>query len=125
MLIKALVEPSAGGSCWTGVYASVDQSADWEKISKSYVSRILRLGRLAPDMVEAFLGGLTGSEFQRADPPLDRGGMGRCGIGREDRGANQQPGAGGGALEHGALPGALVSNAGIVRLAGRLVMPAV
>lgn len=31
--------------------------AEAEKISKSYVSRILRLALLAPDLVEAILGG--------------------------------------------------------------------
>src|SRR5215218_2050417 len=40
-----------------GVYATVTEIADAEKISKSYVSRILRLALLAPDIVEAILGG--------------------------------------------------------------------
>ena len=38
-----------------GVYASVSEIGDAENISKSYVSRILRLALLAPDMVEAIL----------------------------------------------------------------------
>ena len=42
-----------------GVYASVSDIADAEKISKSYVSRILRLALLAPDIVEAVLAGRT------------------------------------------------------------------
>jgi hypothetical protein len=40
-----------------GVYSSVTEIAETEKISKSYVSRILRLSLLAPDIVEAILGG--------------------------------------------------------------------
>jgi hypothetical protein len=42
-----------------GVYASVSDIGDAEKISKSYVSRILRLALLAPDIVEAILVGRT------------------------------------------------------------------
>jgi hypothetical protein len=43
-----------------GFYASVSDIGDAENISKSYVSRILRLTLLAPDIVEAILdGGLT------------------------------------------------------------------
>jgi hypothetical protein len=40
-----------------GGYASVSDIGDAENISKSYVSRILRLGLLAPDLVEAMLAG--------------------------------------------------------------------
>jgi len=40
-----------------GVYASVSEIGDAENISKSYVSRILRLALLAPDIVETILGG--------------------------------------------------------------------
>ncbi len=40
-----------------GVFCSVTEIAQAEKISKSYVSRILRLALLAPDIVEAILGG--------------------------------------------------------------------
>ena len=39
------------------VYASVSDIGDAENISKSYVSRILRLALLAPDMVEAIVAG--------------------------------------------------------------------
>ena len=40
-----------------GVYGSVTESAEAERISKGYVSRILRLALLAPGIVEAILGG--------------------------------------------------------------------
>ena len=40
-----------------GVYRLVTEIAEAEKISKSYVSRILRLALLSPDIVEAILGG--------------------------------------------------------------------
>ena len=45
----------------SGVYGSVAEIAEAEKISKSHVSRILRLALLAPDLVEAILaaGGRT------------------------------------------------------------------
>jgi hypothetical protein len=38
-----------------GVYTSVSEIGDTENISKSYVSRILRLALLAPGIVEAIL----------------------------------------------------------------------
>jgi hypothetical protein len=40
-----------------GLYMSVSEIGDAEKISKSYVSRILRLALLAPDIVEFILAG--------------------------------------------------------------------
>ena len=40
-----------------GVYGSVSEIGDAEHISKSYVSRILRLALLAPDLIEAILAG--------------------------------------------------------------------
>ena len=56
MLVKALTR------AWRwqkllDVYSSVTEIAEAERISKSYVSRILRLALLAPDIVEAILGG--------------------------------------------------------------------
>jgi hypothetical protein len=46
-----------------GVYSSVSEIGDAENISKSYVSRILRLALLAPNIVETIL-------EARADQPL-------------------------------------------------------
>jgi hypothetical protein len=47
------------GSGWLdeGVYTSVSEIGDAENISKSYVSRILRLALLAPDIVNEILAG--------------------------------------------------------------------
>jgi hypothetical protein len=42
-----------------GVYATVSEIGDAENISKSYVSRTLRLALLAPDVVEEILAGTT------------------------------------------------------------------
>ena len=46
-----------------GVYASVSDIGDAENISKSYVSRILRLALLAPDIVEAIVTGRAGESL--------------------------------------------------------------
>ena len=58
-----------------GVYASVTEIAEAEKISKSYVSRILRLALLAPDLVEAILGGWADKRvmLERLERPLPLG----------------------------------------------------
>jgi len=40
-----------------GIYTTVSDIGDAENISKSYVSRILRLALLAPDLVEGILAG--------------------------------------------------------------------
>ena len=55
-----------------GVYASVSEIGDAENISKSYVSRILRLAMLAPDIVEAILAGQTdqGIMLEQLEGPL-------------------------------------------------------
>ena len=42
-----------------GICATVSEIGDAEDISKSYVSRILRLALLAPDIVDAILAGRT------------------------------------------------------------------
>jgi hypothetical protein len=50
-----------------GVYTTVSEIGDTENISKSYVSRILRLALLAPDIVEAAAAGeLGGAAISRA-----------------------------------------------------------
>ena len=41
----------------TGRYGTIDEIAAAEKINDSYVSRVLRLTLLAPDIVEAILDG--------------------------------------------------------------------
>jgi hypothetical protein len=55
-----------------GVYATVSEIGDAENISKSYVSRILRLALLARDMVEAILAGRTdqGMMLEQLERPL-------------------------------------------------------
>jgi hypothetical protein len=55
-----------------GVYTSVSEIGDAENISKSYVSRILRLALLAPDIVEAILTGSTGQGIllEKLERPL-------------------------------------------------------
>ena len=56
----------------TGVYTSVSEIGDAENISKSYVSRILRLALLAPDIVEAVLAGRADQSLmlERLERPL-------------------------------------------------------
>ena len=51
---------------------SVSEIGDAENISKSYVSRILRLALLAPDIVDAILAGGTdqGVMLERLERPL-------------------------------------------------------
>ena len=55
-----------------GVYTSVSDIGDAENISKSYVSRILRLALSAPDVVEAILAGTTdrGVMLEQLERPL-------------------------------------------------------
>jgi hypothetical protein len=55
-----------------GVYTSVRDIGDAENISKSYVSRILRLTLLAPDIVEGILAGTTnqGMVLEHLERPL-------------------------------------------------------
>ena len=58
-----------------GVYSSMTEIAEAEKISKSYVSRILRLALLAPDLVEAILGGWADQRvmLEKLERPLPVG----------------------------------------------------
>jgi hypothetical protein len=55
-----------------GVYATVSEIGDAENISKSYVSRILRLALLAPDIIDAVLAGRTDQALmlERLERPL-------------------------------------------------------
>lgn len=50
----------------TGIYGTVREIAAVEKVSSSYVSRILRLALLAPDIVEAILDGRQPAEVTLA-----------------------------------------------------------
>jgi hypothetical protein len=58
-----------------GVYTSVSEIGDAENISKSYVSRILRLALWAPEIVDAFLAGRTdqGVVLEQLERPLPAG----------------------------------------------------
>lgn len=49
-----------------GVYATVDEMASAEHVNPSYLSRVLRLTLLAPDIIEDLLGG------RRANAPLSK-----------------------------------------------------
>jgi hypothetical protein len=55
-----------------GVYSSVTKIGDAKNISKSYVSRILRLALLAPGIVDAILAGRTdeGMMLEQLERPL-------------------------------------------------------
>ena len=55
-----------------GVYATVSEIGDAENISKSYVSRILRLALLAPDLEDRILAGGTdqGVMLENLERPL-------------------------------------------------------
>jgi len=50
-----------------GVYGSIAEMADRERINRSYLSRTLRLSLLAPDIVEAILNSTQPSTLKLAD----------------------------------------------------------
>ena len=65
---NALVKALARAHRWkrlldTGDYASLTELAEAENINRSYLSRVLRLTLLAPDVVEAILDGKQGPEI--------------------------------------------------------------
>jgi hypothetical protein len=51
----------------SGTYATIAEIAVAEKINESYVGRVLRLTLLAPDIVEAILGGRQPAKLQLED----------------------------------------------------------
>jgi hypothetical protein len=53
-----------------GVYTSVSEIADAERISRSYVCRVLRLTLLAPDIVERMLDGRPTAGLARLLKPF-------------------------------------------------------
>lgn len=68
---NTMVKAIARGFRWrklleTGVHATVEDIAIAEKINASYVSRVLRLTLLAPDLVEAILDGKQEPEITLA-----------------------------------------------------------
>ena len=68
-----------------GVYASVSEIGDAEGISKSYVSRILRLALLAPDIVEAIFAGRTDQGMMLSSRATAAGSLGGAAEGAWDR----------------------------------------
>ncbi len=59
---SALLKALARGFRWrklleTGEFATIEEIADAENINSSYVSRVLRMTLLAPEIVEAILAG--------------------------------------------------------------------
>jgi hypothetical protein len=59
---SALLKALARGFRWrklleTGDYSTIEEIADAENINSSYVSRVLRMTLLAPEIVEAILAG--------------------------------------------------------------------
>jgi hypothetical protein len=63
-----------------GIYTSVSEIGEAEGISKSYISRVLRLALLAPDVVEAVLGGRAGDPFilENLERPLPASWEAQC-----------------------------------------------
>ena len=55
-----------------GIHTSVSEIGEAERIDKGYVSRILRLALLAPDIIEAILAGRTeqGMLLEQLERPL-------------------------------------------------------
>jgi hypothetical protein len=69
---NALIKAIARAFRWrqlleSGVYATIDELAATEKINASYVSRVLRLSLLAPEIVQAILGGRQPAHLKLED----------------------------------------------------------
>jgi hypothetical protein len=69
---SAMVKAIARAYRWrkmleSGTYATIAEIAAAEKINESYVGRVLRLTLLAPDIVEAILGGRQSADLQLDD----------------------------------------------------------
>ena len=67
-MVKAIPGRSGGGRCWREGNRRRCEIANSEKINETYVGRVLRLTLLAPDIVEAILGG-------RQPPTLELGSL--------------------------------------------------
>jgi hypothetical protein len=68
---SALVKAIARAHRWqrmleSGVFSSMTELAEAEKVNRSYVCRVLRLTLLAPDIVESILDGGQGSKVTLA-----------------------------------------------------------
>jgi hypothetical protein len=68
---NAMIKALARASRWrklleSGVYGTIEELVAAEKINSSYVSRVLRLTLLAPDIVEAILDGRQPTEMTLA-----------------------------------------------------------
>lgn len=68
---STMIKAIARGFRWrklleTGVYGTIEEIAAAEKINSSYVSRLLRMTLLAPDIVEAILDGRQPREMTLA-----------------------------------------------------------
>ena len=68
---NTMIKAIARGFRWrklleTGVYGTIEEIAAAEKINSSYVSRLLRMTLLAPDIVEAILDGRQPTEMTLA-----------------------------------------------------------
>ena len=68
---STMIKAIARGFRWrklleTGVYGTIEEIAAAEKINSSYVSRLLRMTLLAPDIVEAILDGRQPTEMTLA-----------------------------------------------------------
>jgi len=73
----------AGNVCWSrGEFTTIAELADREGIALSYMTRVLRITLLAPDVVESILIGQHGREITLAtlmNPfPLDWSDQGRA-----------------------------------------------